>query len=172
MRPFAMKLTLDTNVLWDAADPTRGEHHHVALKLLDLRDSGACEVYRTTRLDVDVEHGDIRERILALPQVADRPIASAFRIGFSALGADILVNDGWVERERGIRQLVFPGLPEQGRKERSRKADLDHLMAHDHSGNDWFVTRDAAILDAGDALAESFGITVMGPEKAMKALAG
>ena len=65
-----MKLTLDTNVLWDAADPARGEvRHKNARRLLDLHDEGTCEVYRTTRVDIDVPFSPAKDRINAIVRV-------------------------------------------------------------------------------------------------------
>lgn len=52
-----MRLTLDTNVLWDAADPSRADHA-AAARLLEPHEAGACSLYRVTRVDVDVPFGE------------------------------------------------------------------------------------------------------------------
>ena len=166
-----MKLTLDTNVLWDAADTSRGEWHKKAQRLLNLHDQGACEIYRTTRVEVDVPLPPVSDRLNALPQLAAPPIGTAFRLDYSALGSgDVLADEIWVEQEARLRAIIFTGIPEKGRKERSRKADLDHLMGHWRSRNDVFVTRDEAILRARERLLDECGIRVMGPKDVLRLL--
>ncbi len=167
-----MKLTLDTNVLWDATDPTRGEEHHQnALRLLELHEQGVCQIFRTTRVKADAPHPPASARIKNLPQISGPPIGTAFRLDISSPDSgDMLVNNDWIDLEGRLRSVIFPGTPEQGRKERSRKSDLDHLLGHLHSGNDTFVTRDTDFLQAKGMLAEEFGILVKSPDEVLRTL--
>lgn len=169
-----MKLTLDTNVLWDATDPTRGEEHHQnALRLLELHEQGVCHIFRTTRVKADAPHPPASARIENLPQISGPLIGTAFRLDISPLDSgDMLVNNDWIDLEGRLRSVIFPGTPEQGRKEGSRKSDLDHLLGHLHSGNDVFVTRDTHILRARNVLADEFRIIVMPPDEALRVLTG
>ena len=82
----------------------------------------------------------------------------------------MLTDDDWIERERQLRTAIFKNVPEEGKKEASRKSDLDHLLGHMHSGNDIFVTRDCPILDAKQLLSEKFKLTVMQPAEAVQAV--
>jgi len=167
-----MKLTLDTNVLLDAAGRPNGEaFRKPAIKLLELSEKGFCELYRTTRVDVDLKPGPLRERIIALPEIRPKPAGAPFRVDYSELDSgDYLVGDDQMQDEERLRAVVFPGIPEAGKKECSRKADLDHLHAHKASDNDVFVTRDGPILDAKEALKQQFDIVVMSPREALAAL--
>lgn len=167
-----MKLTLDTNVLWDATDSSRGhEHHQNALRLLELHDQGVCQLFRTTRVKADVPNPPVSERLENLPQLSAPPIGTGFRLDVSPLNSDdMLVDHDWIELERRLRRAIFPGIPEQGKRERSRKSDLDHLLGHLHSGNDTFVTRDTDFLQAKGVLAEEFGILVKSPDEVLRTL--
>ena len=167
-----MKLTLDTNVLWDATDLRRGEENHQsALRLLELHEKGKCEVFRTTRVKADASRPPASERIESLPQLSTPPMGTAFRLDSSALDSgDMLGDSGWIELEQRLRRAIFPGTPEHGKKEASRTSDLDHLIGHLHAGNDVFITRDNHILQAKSVLAQDFGIVVNTPDEALQAI--
>jgi predicted nucleic acid-binding protein len=61
---------------------------------------------------------------------------------------------------RQIQEAVFPHIhPLDSRQ----KSDIEHLCGHLSSGNDFFITHDRAILDAGTQLMR-YGIRVITPE--------
>lgn len=174
MSDVPMKITVDTNVLLDAIDSRRNEQDREnAKRLLRLDDLGICHISCTTRLDCDVYRDPARQQILALPQIGQQRDGTAFRLDVSTLGSsDFLVDIRWAQDEGRLRQIVFPDSHKEGKKERARLSDLDHLLGHRASGNDLFVTRDKKILCAKVLLASEFGIKVMNPAEILTELSG
>lgn len=164
-----MKLTVDTNVLWDAVGNRRDPSDKArAKRLLDLHDEGKCQIWRTTRVAHDAQEGSIAEKIKGLPQLSGPPLGTAFRLGFSKLGeGDFLVDEQWSELERQLKNLLFPRSTTEGKNEPSRASDLDHLLGHRACGNDFFVTRDKGILHHRNVLAAKFEIAVMSPQEVL-----
>ena len=164
-----MKLTVDTNVLWDAVGIRRNPSDRArAKRLLELHDEGKCQIWRTTRVAHDAREGSIAQKIKGIPQLSGPPLGTAFRLGSSKLDeGDFLVDEQWTELEHQLKNLLFPGSTTVSKKEPSRLSDLDHLLGHRASGNDIFVTRDKEILHNRKALASEFKIDVMSPQEVL-----
>jgi len=154
-------VTLDTNVIWDYIDPIRKDHP-AAKKLMELYEGHWKNIALTTRLDVDVPNGEVREKIDGLQVMS---IGTGFTLDTSRLGGgDFIVDDDWPERQRQIMSRLFPNADENSPEHKNRLADVDHLMGHQASGRDYFVTRDKGISEHKDWLRDKHGIKVASPE--------
>jgi len=156
-------LTVDTNVIRDIADEHR-PRHDIASKLIALHEAGKCEIRLTTRFDVDVPDGPLRERLKEFKVLAGPPVGTVFRLDYSALGlGDMLASDEQIRTTDQLMELLFPGADRANRRHRNRTADVDHLLGHQISGRDAFLTNDHGILDKREQLQKRFGIVVMDP---------
>ncbi len=167
---LTMKLTLATNVFRDAVDPKRAlKDRRIAKQLLDWHEEGVCRISATSRLDFDVPHDPMRRLIFSIPALSAPRETAYVRLDYSHLDSgDVLADAHWVETAAALRDLVFKRHDPVGKNERNRLADVDHLMAHQRSGNNAFVTRDDDILESAEKLMVEFRIKVMSPEDAVK----
>lgn len=166
-----MKLTVDTNVLRDAIEPHRAGHA-IATELLALHQAGKCEVRVTTRLDVDVPTDPLRKLIESLEVLDTAPVGTVFRLDYSTLGGgDFLADEKWAQEADELMNLLFPGADPTSPRHKNRVADVDHLMGHQLSGRDVFVTNEKGILAQRKELCHRFGITVMAPSDVVSSIA-
>ena len=154
-------LTLDTNVLRLVVEPDRAGHEE-AKELLKLHETSKCEIRVTTRLDVDVPDGQLRAKIDSLDVSSSERIGTIFRLDHSKLDSGDFLSDKRTSRESSeLMEQLFPGPKTNKRKQRTRLADIDHLMGHKKRGRDIFVTEEKGILCRRTELHCRFGITVM-----------
>ncbi len=158
------KLTFDVNIVRDYLDPAR-PGHGTAAQLVELHQSGKCEIRMTTRVDVDVPGGDLRDQFNDLDFLSAPRIPALVRLDYTVPGIDVLATDEQAIEADQIMDCLFPGADEQSRSHKRRIADVDHLIGHKLSGRDVFLTNDKAILDKQGVLNTRFGITVMSPSE-------
>ena len=162
-------LTVDTNVIRDYTEPHRAGHE-MAKQLVALHKAGKCEIRLTTRLDVDVSSEPLKQRLESLDFLDAPRIGTVFRVGFSALGTDMLADEEWVKKSDEIMDLLFPGADKDHARHKNRIADVDHLMGHKLSDREVFLTNDGGILDKGSELQRRLGITVVSPAEFLSGL--
>lgn len=158
-------VTADTNIVRDYLDPQRPRHRD-ATGLMVLHTMGSIEIALTTRIDVDVPQGPLKQEIEALDVLSQNRIGSVWRLGSSALGpgsgaGDMIASDDQSQEADALLELLFPGADPNSPKHKNRLADVDHLMAHKINQRDVFVTNEKAILERKAQLLGNHDITVM-----------
>jgi hypothetical protein len=162
-----IKLTFDTNILRDYLCPSR-EHHSHAAALVRLDEEGICEIRVVSRFTEDVPEGDLRGRLDEL-KICQRPrIGTIAEWDVSDWDADFWATDEEAEIHAKLFELIFPAANHNSRKQKSRAADVGHLLGHMQAKRDVFVTRDRPILAKASTLFSQFGICVMSPADAVR----
>lgn len=153
-----IRVTLDTNIpqeLWkEQANAT------IVKGLLALSDAGVLDLAVSTRIDHDIPHPPLSERISELPDLGIRTIGSTFRLGVSRLGSgDMLVDDTIAQSEKNISSAL-----ERRGGSKPEFADFDHVFAHYLNHRDVFLTWDKALLAAADLFRDELGVRVVKAE--------
>jgi hypothetical protein len=144
-----LRLTLDANVFHELLSGKR-QHHEAAARLFELARAGRVELYTTTRIELDIPDEPLRSQIASL-KIA--PIGTGFRLDVSRLDSpDYLVSSEDVALSSRLMNLLFPNASSESPKQQNRTADVDHLLGHLTSGNDYFVTQDRGILERTQGL--------------------
>lgn len=151
-----LRMTIDANVFHELFGEGR-THHADAVRLFALAREGRVELVATTRIDMDVPREPLRSQIAAF-NVA--PAGTAFFLeGTRRDRALPPVSQEEEARARRLMNLLFPQAQPSSPKQRNRVADVDHLLGHLASGNDYFVTLDHGILGrAGKLLDEGIAV--------------
>ena len=153
-----IKVTFDTNIpqeLW-----REQRNAMIVRKLLTLSDAGVLDLAVSTRIDHDIPHPPLSERISELPDLGITTIGSTLRLGVSRLGSgDMLVDDTVVRAEENISLALER---RSGRK--PEFVDFDHVFAHYLNHRDVFLTWDEALLAAADLFRDELGVRVVKPE--------
>ncbi len=160
-------LTLDTNVIRDTLDARR-PGFLVGRQLVELHQANRCEIRITTRLDVDVPPGPLRQTIESLKFLEQPRLGSVFALDYSRLEpGDMLADKTMASEHDNLMNLIFPGSNPNSPRHKNRIADIGHLIAHKLGSRDIFVTSDGAILNQRKVLAAVHKIIVMPPEEAV-----
>jgi hypothetical protein len=151
------RLTLDTNLLleyWKEQDRSK-----VIEILLSLASSGKVDLAVTARIREDVPLPPLFDRIVELPFINIKEVASMTSLGYWSLGRDILGDKNIKEFSNAISDTP---------KKRGARVpdwrDWDHLHAHYLLKRDIFLTWDKPILSIANELWNRFEIIVMTPE--------
>ena len=166
-RILTLTVTLDTNVLqehWRDQDKAG-----TVERLLDLNQSGRVDLAVTTRIDADIPHAPLADRIDELPEIGVDRIRTAFRIGVSPIGGeDVIVGPEMEALDAILREHAERHGTD---KRRPDWRDADHLYGHMVAGRDVFLTWDGGILRLAAELRERLRIRVMRPEEFLEEMA-
>ncbi len=151
------RLTLDTNVvrdLWRDDEQWR----EAVEQLLALAETGQVDLAVTRYINEDVPRGALTRRIGALGELRIHQTGGVVQLGRSTLnGEDGLGDQAVIDLERQLRAVALAiGAKTPG------NTDWLHLHAHRIQRRDFFLTRDKAILQIADELAD-VGIVVITP---------
>ncbi len=155
--------------------PSAAAHRRDVRQLLDLLDRGVIRISTTSAgirdLDRDPDEERRRRLLDAIRQGPPLPVrGDPFRLGISRLGGpDMLGFEDQEERIERITRILFPTFSGSHPRAVSRKADIDHLVTHQLSGNDVFVTANTKDFTASKRrrLWREEGIAVMAPAEAL-----
>jgi hypothetical protein len=177
-----MRFTLDTTCVIHAA---QGQRYGPQIdELVDLARSNRVGLWITTAFTVDQETASPENLRCNLEWLSQRPVIGLvrgpFRLDYSRLGVDQLVNNEQQAVDEIIREIMLPKADkaknlqdddETARAKRRRKvSDTQHLAAHFLAGHDAFVTDDRDMLSKNKrkALRERAGIVVIDPVEAVE----
>jgi hypothetical protein len=178
--PTPPLITLDTSCVSALANPssTNDPSEVAALdSIIELAQAGVVKLQVTTAYDRDFDRWKDevgrRERLdwlASVPLIERAP--GVFRLDVSRLnGPDLLGGSGDVVLDGQLRALLEPNrrsVENLANYEDDSVAlarimsDVDHLIAHNNSGADWFATLDEGILGKRESLRE-LGIQVARP---------
>jgi hypothetical protein len=163
-----LRLTLDANVLHALLDPRR-EFHATAVRLFELAERGRVQLAVTSRIRSDIPREPLRSRVAALPVL---PLSTFARHGGSrdsgsGASGDLAPTPAELSLHDRLMTLLFPLASRAGARHAGRLADVEHLVGHVRSGNDYFVSDDKALHGRAAQLAAT-GIRVIGVARAVQ----
>jgi predicted nucleic acid-binding protein len=171
-----MKVTLDTNVLWDYVENRDPERHESASAILEAHRVGRCNVAVTSRVLGDTRNkrgalSGIQEKLKALlDEYQISEIGTNFRLDVSCFMIDTLADESVKGDEQRLLTHIWPRAHARGEKHSRRLRDIDHLLGHRRHGRDVFVTSEKAILENRGVLQREFGIDVASPAELVERL--
>jgi len=171
-----LDVTLDTNCIINLLDDKSvSRTSYIDLSyILSLISDGLISGSVTTRFNADqsndLDLNRVRRIASALAELPIETIGSGFRLNVSSLnGRDFLGDDELIMVHNKLVNILSPtGLRPEANTFTNRLYDIDHLISHYFSSNEFFITDDKGILKNADKLENDLSMRVVSPSSYAK----
>lgn len=162
-----MRLTIDTNCI-------NIKQKIAAVNTLERWETeGKVKLSRTQRSLSESRHEQARQKMLGRPNVGEPAVWDVSFLDSDAYLAppgpqfDELFSVLFPTLDPNMVSMEHKRVPDGSWTESSHVMDVMHLLAHESSGNQIFVTHDKDFLRCAQVLREKWNVVVMSPEDAV-----